>query len=71
MKLTDRKIIEALKNGHAIRPDDFPAHCFVKANPSKKDRLEVLDWGQNMGAFNVNIYALSTNTWHIADEDKE
>lgn len=36
MKLTDSKIIEALKNGQAIRPNDFPAHCFVKANPNKK-----------------------------------
>ena len=39
MKLTDKRIIEALKAGHVIRPNDFPAHCFVKANPNKKDRL--------------------------------
>jgi hypothetical protein len=71
MKLTDKEIIEALEQGKAIRPDDMPAHCFVKSNPNKKGTLEVIDWGQNMGTFNVNIYALQSDTWHVANEETE
>ena len=39
MKITDKAIIEALKQGKSIRPNDMPTHCFVKANPNKKVRL--------------------------------
>lgn len=68
MRITNRRIILALKNGLAIRTPDMPRHVFLKLDSNEK-RLYISDWGQDMGEFKPYIQALEDNTWYIANEE--
>jgi hypothetical protein len=67
MKLTNKKITDALKNNGAIRTNNMPAHVFIKADGN---RLYISDWGQDMGLFKPTLKGLEAD-WHIANEETE
>lgn len=68
MKLTNSKIILALKNGASIRLPDMPAHVFLKLDRNGK-RLYISDWGQDMGEFKPYIQALEDDGWYVVKEE--
>lgn len=70
MKITDAKIINALKAGKRITSNGMPRHCFLQAD--EDGRIKMLDWGQDMGYDNLHwsIAVLSDTSWRIADNDE-
>lgn len=70
MKLSNKRIILALKNGNAARTPNMPAHVFLKLDRNG-ERLYISDWGQDMGEFKPYIQALEDNTWYVANEERE
>lgn len=61
MKLTDAKIINALKAGKRITSNGMPSHCFLQADVDCGGRIKMLDW---------SISVLSDTSWRIASDDE-
>lgn len=72
MKITDAKIINALKAGKRITSNGMPSHCFLQADVDCGGRIKMLDWGQDMGYDNLHwsISVLSDTSWRIASDDE-
>lgn len=72
MKITDAKIINALKAGKRITSNGMPSHCFLQAGVDCGGRIKMLDWGQDMGYDNLHwsISVLSDTSWRIASDDE-
>lgn len=69
MKITNKKIIKALKNGKSITSKKLPKYCYLKAD--KSGRIYMTDWGQDMGYNNLHWYVkvFEDNDWEVAQDE--
>ena len=69
MRITGKKIVEALEDGFGVTSPKFPLHVMLKL---KNGSLELIDWGQNMNCeeflYNNFIGLMKDDKFYVCDD---